>query len=150
DQVTLPIRGGTPGTNIPGSPSPVPQWERFNDYGVGLFLAGNEGAEKGLLRQAEEAFLEVTRLRPKDYGDGYLNLARVYLKEGRTMEMAAVLDKAKDAQPGYFKTAWLRAELNLRNGRLDDAIADYRQVLGTKMPDRGFDFSKDREIRRSL
>jgi tetratricopeptide (TPR) repeat protein len=152
DQVTLPVRDGVatkpPGTDGPGSP--IPQWERFNDYGVGLLLAGNEGAEKGLLKQAETAFLEVAKLAPKNYGDAYLNLARVYLKEGRLKEMAAVLDKAKDVQPGYFKTAWLRAELNARNGRLDEAIQDYRQVLETKIPDRGFDFSQDREIRRAL
>jgi tetratricopeptide (TPR) repeat protein len=148
DKVTLPIRGSV-SVSAQNREAPA-QWERFNDYGVGLFLAGNEGAEKGLLKQAEEAFLEVTKLAPSNYGDAWLNLARVYLKEGRLPEMAAVLEKAKDVQPGYFKTAWLRAELNLRNGRLDDAIKDYRQVLETKMPERGFDFGKDREIRRSL
>jgi tetratricopeptide (TPR) repeat protein len=148
DHVVLAVQGGSqaqsPTRELP------PQWERFNDYGVGLFLAGNEGAEKGLLRQAEEAFQEVTKLRPNDYADGFLNLARVYLKEGRLQDMAAVLDRAKDVQPGYFKTAWLRAELNVRNGRIPEAIADYKAVLGTRIPERGFDFSKDREIRRAL
>jgi hypothetical protein len=148
DQVVLPVQGGRrvepPTRELP------PLWERYNDYGVGLFLAGNEGAEKGLLTQAEAAFREVTKLRPNDYADGYLNLARVYLKEGGLEDAAAVLEKAKQVQPGYFKTAWLRAELNLRNGRLADAVADFRAVLGTRMPDRGFDFSKDREIRRQL
>jgi tetratricopeptide (TPR) repeat protein len=53
-------------------------------------------------------------------------------------------------QPGYFKTAWLRAELNRQNGRLAEAIDDYRAVLSTVIPERKFDFGKDREIRRQL
>ncbi len=153
DFVTLPIQGG------PAVPTPTrelpPLWERHNDYGVGLFLQGSdEGAERGLLKQAEVVFKEVARLKP-DYADAYLNLARVYLKEGRTADMAAVLEKAREVQPHYWKTAWLRGELNRLNGRLDEAIDDFRRVLraaelDTKLADRGFDFSKDREIRRQL
>jgi Tfp pilus assembly protein PilF len=79
-----------------------------------------------------------------------LNLARVYNKDSRLTEMAKVLEKAKEVKPGYFKTAWLRAELNRQNGNLDAAIADYRSVLNWKEPEKGYDFSQDREIRRTL
>jgi tetratricopeptide (TPR) repeat protein len=147
DTVTLPVKGGP--AAAAGGPKPPEPWERYNDYGIGLFLQGDEGAERGLLKQAEQAFTEVTRLRP-DYADGYLNLARVYLKEGRLQDMAWVLAKAAEVQPGYWKTAWLRGELNFRNGRLDEAIEDFRFVLSVKIPERGFDFSFDREIRRRL
>jgi tetratricopeptide (TPR) repeat protein len=151
DQVTLPVRGGAKVATTPGSTGERPPlWERFNDYGVGLLLAGNEGAEKGLLTQAVEAFTEVTRLRPNDYADGFLNLARVHLKEGDVKKAALAVEQAKEIQPGYFKTAWLRGELNMRLGRLDEAVKDFRQVLDTRIPERGFDFSKDREIRRTL
>jgi hypothetical protein len=147
DTVTLPVQGGPPAS--PGGPGPAELWERWNDYGIGLLLQGDEGAERGLLKQAERAFRQVTALRP-DYADGFLNLARVYLKEGRQADTAAALDRARAVQPGYFKTAWLRADLNLQNGRLDEAAADLRGVLGTRIPERGFDFSKDRELRRML
>ena len=53
-------------------------WERWNDYGIGLLLAGE--ARQSTLRQAEHAFRQVEAL---DRPDGPLNLARVYLKEGR-------------------------------------------------------------------
>lgn len=146
DEVTLPVPGGRA---VTPTPSPIPDWERTNDYGIGLLLQGDEGSDRGLLVQAETAFREVTRLNP-GYADGYLNLARVYRKGSRLPEMAAALEKAKDVQPGYFKTAWLRAELNREYGHLDEAITDLRQVLDTKIPERGFDFSLDREIRRML
>jgi hypothetical protein len=149
DRVVLNVRGGKSGEatqrNLP------PLWQRWNDYGVGLLLQGDEGAEKGLLRQAEAAFQEVVKLKPPEYlADAHLNLARVYLKEGRLTDMAQALEAAKTAQPGYFKTAWLRAELNRQNGRLDEAIEDFRTVLETTVPEKGFDFGQDREIRRQL
>ncbi len=146
DEVTLPVRGSRPVTPLK---SPTEDWERANDYGVGLFLQGNEGAERGLLKQAEAAFQEVIRLKP-EYADGYLNLARVYNKDSRLDEMKTAIEAAKKIDPQYFKMAWLRAELNRQNGRLEEAIADYRSVLATKFPERGQDFSLDREIRRAL
>jgi tetratricopeptide (TPR) repeat protein len=146
DDVTIPVRGGRPVTPVP---SPIADWERANDYGVGLLLQGNEGAERGLLKQAEAAFLDVTRLKP-DYADGYLNLARVYNKDSRLAEMGTALEAARKIDPNYFKMAWLRAELNRQNGHLAEAIADFRSVLASKFPERGQDFSLDREIRRAL
>jgi hypothetical protein len=148
DKITLPVQGGRPVATAERATPPL--WERYNDYGVGLLLQGDEGADRGLLKQAEAAFQEVTRLRLTDYADGYLNLARVYLKEGRLEAMAGVLEKAREVQPHYFKTAWLRGELNRQHGLLDEAIADFQTVLDTKMPERGFNFGLDREIRRRL
>jgi tetratricopeptide (TPR) repeat protein len=149
DRVALKVRGGKETEKVERHKTPL--WMRWNDYGVGLLLQGDEGADKGLLRQAEAAFLEVIRLQPSEYlADAYLNLARLYLKEGRLQEMAQVLEQAREVKPGYFKTAWLRGELNRQNGRLDEAIADFRTVLETRIPERKFDFSKDREVRRQL
>jgi hypothetical protein len=57
----------------------VPEWQRWNDYGIGLLLEGDKGSEKGELIQAAEAFGHVERLgRP----DGPLNLARVFPQGG--------------------------------------------------------------------
>jgi len=149
DRVVLNVAGGSRAE--PAQRTLPPLWQRWNDYGVGLLLQGDEGADKGLLMQAEAAFKEVVRLQPAEYlADAHLNLARVYLKEGRLAEAAAALDAARSVQPGYFKTAWLRGELNRQNGKLDEAIADFRTVLETRVPEKRFDFSKDREIRRQL
>jgi len=146
DRVVLHLRGEEP---LQGQSAPAELWERWNDFGIGLLLQGDEGAERGLLREAEKAFQQVIALRP-DYADAYLNLARLYLKEGRLRALAQVLEKARQVQPAYFKTAWLRGELNLQNGRLDEAIEDFRAVLSTRIPERGFNFGSDREIRRRL
>ena len=77
---------------LAATPAPVPdaglpQWQRWNDYGIGLLRKTGRGE----LRQAEEAFEQVERCgRP----DGPLNLARVYLREGRLDEAVAALASA--------------------------------------------------------
>ncbi len=54
----------------------IPPWQRWNDYGIGMFLK----EKKAALRQATEAFAKV-----EEFGrfDGPLNLARVLLMEGQ-------------------------------------------------------------------
>ncbi len=66
-------------------------WMRWNDYGIGLLR--KRGA--GQLRQAEEAFAAVERLEP---GMGALNLARVYVREGRLEEAVDALGRAAAAE----------------------------------------------------
>jgi hypothetical protein len=71
DRVTFPLAGGPPAPAT--ADSPIPKWQRFNDYGIGLLRKGNAGANRGELRQAEAAFARVEQLgRP----DGPLNRAR--------------------------------------------------------------------------
>jgi len=64
--------------------------ERWNDYGIGQLLQGD-------LRSAINAFREVTRLEP-DYLDGWVNLARCYIKEGDMPNAEKMLDKAFEIQ----------------------------------------------------
>ena len=80
DRITFPIEGGQfqPSTLNP-QPSTMPDWQRWNDYSIGLLLKGDKGSEKGELVQAAQAFSEVEKL---GRADGPLNLARVYFKEG--------------------------------------------------------------------
>ena len=72
------------------------QRERWNDYGIGLFLQGD-------LRGAEAVFVKVTELEP-DYMDGWVNIARCRIREGDMKGADEVLLKAfevqKDAAPG--------------------------------------------------
>ncbi len=79
------VAGGAPAKN---EPSPIqPAWQRSNDYGIGLLLEGPaKGGQKGELRQAEEVFRKVAEL---GRADGWVNLARVYQKEGRIPEALA-------------------------------------------------------------
>ncbi len=133
-----------------GSAARPPAWERWNDYGIGLLLAGE--AREGALRQAEAAFERVEELgRP----DGPLNLARVYLKEGRIADAAAALQRAAEHDPGFrpWTRAWLTALVDRENGHLDQTIDTLEQLLATRFGEaveRGYDFSFDFRARNLL
>jgi tetratricopeptide (TPR) repeat protein len=137
-------------------PSAIPEWQRWNDYGIGLLLEGTDkGSEKGELIQAAHAFTQVEKL---GRADGPLNLARVYFKEGRLEDAVTALQRAYDTNrfnpPGNRWTiAWLNALVNKQNGYLDKAIGEFRSILDDRYPaldQRGFDFSKDYEVINEL
>ncbi len=148
DRVVVPLAPG--GQPVVQPPSPVPEWQRWNDYGIGLLLLGSAGSDKGALRQAAEAFATVERLgRP----DGPLNLARVHYKEGSLDQAAAALRRAAAARATPWTLAWLTGLVNKENGHLDAAIENFRMALEAGGPDlraRGFDFSRDYEVINEL
>jgi len=148
DEVKLPVAGGP---RVENPDSPIREvWQRWNDYGIGLLLEGGEkGGQKGELRQAEPIFQKVAALGK---ADGLTNLARVYIREGRIPDALAALEAAsRHPEPSApWVIAWLSAQIDDRNGFLDEAIAKYRSVLATRIPDRGFDFSLDYEVNNAL
>ena len=147
DEIVLPVAGGV---EVPSTMAKTPAWERWNDYGIGLLRKGGAGE----LRGAEQAFVEVESLgRP----EGPLNLARVYLKEGRVTEEApAALDRAslmQDASPLEWQMLWFGGQVDRQNGRLDAAIAKYEQILEggfAQAAGRQFDFSEDWRVLNEL
>ncbi len=66
-------------------------WERWNDYGIGLLLQGD-------LKGAERAFETVTKVRP-DYADGWVNVARARVQEGNTDAAKPMLAQALRLNP---------------------------------------------------
>jgi len=157
DKITFAIEGTPspvnhqPSTILPPS-SPIPEWQRWNDYGIGLLLEGDKGSEKGELLQAAQAFAQVEKL---GRADGPLNLARVYFKEGRLDDAVAALQRAAKFNPPAPRwiVAWLNGLVNLQNGFLDKAITEFRSILEDRYPEldqRGFDFSKDYEVINQL
>ncbi|MFM8880262.1 MAG: multiheme c-type cytochrome, partial [Verrucomicrobiota bacterium] len=154
DRLQFEIDGGDRATNTP-TPSAIPEWQRWNDYGIGLFLKGDKGSEKGELIQAAEAFGKVEAL---GRADGPLNLARVFFKEGRLDDAVSALQRANDAQrfnpPGNRWTiAWLNGLVNKQNGFLDESIRQLTSILEDRYPElekRGFDFSRDYEVINEL
>ena len=112
----------------------------------------NKGATKGELRQAEQAFLRVEEL---GRADGPLNLARVYLKEGRLLEAGQALRRAaRHEQPvSPWVVEWLTGLVNKQNGHLMEAIANFTRIIETNFPEarqRAFDFSQDYRVRNEL
>ncbi|MDR3618925.1 MAG: tetratricopeptide repeat protein [Paludisphaera borealis] len=148
DVVELPVEGGPSVTN---KPSPIHEtWQRWNDYGIGLLLEGGaKGGQKGELKQAEEVFKKVAEL---GRADGWVNLARVYQKEGRIPDALSALEKAASHQEpaAPWTINWLTGQINSRNGLLDEAVKSFESVLETKIPERKFDFSLDFEVINEL
>jgi tetratricopeptide (TPR) repeat protein len=153
DRLTLPL--STAGAAADSAASPIPEWQRWNDYGIALFLEGDRGSEKGELIQAADAFARVEKL---GRADGPLNQARVYFKEGRLDDAVSALQRAMDAQrfqppAPRWTVAWLNALVNKQNGQLDTAIGQLRGILEdryTELDKRGFDFSADYEVINEL
>jgi tetratricopeptide (TPR) repeat protein len=128
--------------------SEIPVWQRWNDYGIGLFLEG-----KAELKQAEQAFQQVEQL--KRY-DGPINLARLYLREGRIDEAGAAVQRAaKSSEPAApeWSVAWFAGLVNREQGRLVEAEENFRAIVDKTSEERikrKFDFSKDTEVLNTL
>jgi tetratricopeptide (TPR) repeat protein len=142
DRIVFPVAGAS----VEAQPRPdIPEWMRWNDYGIGLLRAGE-------LRQAEAAFRQV---EAAGQPHGPLNLARGYLREGRLDEAAAALARAARFDPPAYpwSVAYFTAVLNRQNGFLDEAIEGFTEVLETRFEDarqRGFDFSRDYRLLNEL
>ena len=150
DSLTFPVAGKD--AKVDNGSSAIPEWQRWNDYGIGLIRKGSKGAHKGELRQAEGAFSEVERLKR---ADGPLNLARVYVKEGRLEEAVAALRRAAAHQPAAppWTVSWFTGVVNKQNGHLDDAIKNFLSVANTEFEgaaERGFDFGQDYRVLNEL
>ena len=151
DRITFPIERDVK-SEIRNPKSEIPEWQRWNDYGIGLLLEGDKGSEKGELIQAAQAFEQVEKL---GRADGPLNLARVYYKEGRLDDAVAALQRAAKSNPPAprWTIAWFAGLVNKQNGFLDQAIREFRSILEDRYPEldqRGFDFSMDYEVINEL
>jgi tetratricopeptide (TPR) repeat protein len=144
DKVIFPVGSET---KVPEQAPPAEAWTRWNDYGIGLFLEGESMDKQGELRQALEAFQKVAELGSPH---GYVNQARVYIKEGNLPAAIDALHRAAESDPPFpypWVITWLTGLVNKQNGFLEEAIANFREIvsdaLAEKLRDRHFDFRKD-------
>jgi len=139
DRLTFPVAGVEAKGSNPASP--IPTWQRWNDYGIGLFLKGD--AE---YRQAQAAFAEVEAL---GRFDGPLNLARVLLKAAEGREAAEAVKRAAahtDPAAPKWTLAWLAGQVSRDQNQLQKAAQSFRSILEDQTLERierGFDFSRD-------
>lgn len=105
-----------------------PLWERWNDYGIGLFLEGDT-------RGAQAAFEQVAALAPGS-PEGPVNQARALIEEGQLDRATAVLDEAERRDPGNLKAAYFRGEVYKAGGRYDEALAAWARVYAAYPQDR--------------
>ncbi len=91
---------------------------RWNDYGIGLLLQGD-------LKAAEEVFTRVTEIDPS-FKDGWVNIGRVRVQEGRPVEAQEVLNKALEIDPKLARAHFFLGMTYKSQGDYDKAMEHYR------------------------
>jgi tetratricopeptide (TPR) repeat protein len=117
------------------APAPLPKtqlakedWQRWNDYGIGLLLQGD-------LKAAQAAFEKVTEVDPQN-PDGWVNIGRAALQEGDVTRARTVLEKALAINPTLARTNFFYGSLMKSTGDYDQAAAHFRIVLAQYPHDR--------------
>jgi Flp pilus assembly protein TadD len=110
------------------SPLPKPSvdveaadWQRWNDYGIGLFLQGD-------LQGADAAFAKVAQAAP-NRGDGWVNMGRVRLQEGNLPGAERVLKQALKVNPLLASAHYFYASLLRDEGHYAQAISELKFTL---------------------
>ena len=118
--------------------------ERWNDYGIGLFLQGD-------LKGAEAVFQRVTEIEP-DYMDGWVNVARCRIEEGDMRGAEEMLEKAMTLQKAAIpltiriraKVHYFYALIQKAYGKYDDALEHLRAAC-PPISTRSTDSQRDRQ-----
>jgi tetratricopeptide (TPR) repeat protein len=123
-EVTLPVIAHRAALPEPKTIVRKDEWQRWNDYGIGLFLQGD-------LKGAAAAFQKVTEADPTN-PDGWVNIGRAAVQEGDMARARTVLEKALELSPklaraNYFYARVLRADGNYAGAvdRLHIVLAQY-------------------------
>ena len=103
-------------------------WQRWNDYGIGLLLQGD-------LKGAEVAFQRVTEIDPKN-PDGWVNIGRAAVQEGDMDRARTVLQKAIELSPNLARAHYFYARVLRSDGNYDGTAGELREVLAQYPRDR--------------
>ncbi len=103
-------------------------WQRWNDYGIGLLLQGD-------LKDAQAAFEKVTEADPQN-PDGWVNIGRAALQEGDVSRARAVLEKALALSPDLARANFFYAGVLRQEGDYDGAARHLTKVLAQYPRDR--------------
>jgi len=121
---------------LPASaPAPQPKialvkedWQRWNDYGIGLFLQGD-------LKGSQAAFEKVAEADPQN-PDGWVNIGRAALQEGDLPRARTVLEKALLLSPKLARANFFYGGLLKTAGDYDHAAERFKIVLDQYPRDR--------------
>src|SRR5437667_1151436 len=103
-------------------------WQRWNDYGIGLLLQGD-------LKGAQAAFQKVTEIDAKN-PDGWVNIGRAAVQEGDMDRARTVLEKALSLSPDLARAHFFYAKVLRSDGRYDEAADHLRKVVAQYPRDR--------------
>jgi Flp pilus assembly protein TadD len=128
NEVTLPVVAHSAPALEPKTMVKKEEWQRWNDYGIGLFLQGD-------LKAAAAAFEKVTEADPNN-PDGWVNIGRCAVQEGDMARARTVLEKALALSPNLARANFFYAKVLRSDGNYDGAAARLRSVLGQYPRDR--------------
>ncbi len=114
----LPATAPLPTPHIEVEPT---DWERWNDYGIGLLLQGD-------LQGSESAFEKVAQAAP-NRGDGWVNMGRVRLQEGNLSGAGQVLKQALKVAPTLASAHFFYGEVLRDEGQYDASIVQFKIAL---------------------
>jgi tetratricopeptide (TPR) repeat protein len=128
NQVTLDVLAASAPAPQPKTELAKEDWQRWNDYGIGLLLQGD-------LKAAQAAFEKVTAVDPQN-PDGWVNIGRAALQEGDVARAHSVLEKALALNPKLARTNFFYGSLLKSTGDYDQAAAHFEIVLAQYPRDR--------------
>ncbi len=128
DQVTLNVAPRSAPALQPKTELHAEDWQRWNDYGIGLLLQGD-------LKSAEVAFQKVTEIDPNN-PDGWVNIGRAAVQEGDMDRARTVLQKAIAINPNLARAHYFYASVLRSDGNYDGAAAELQKVLAQYPRDR--------------
>jgi Flp pilus assembly protein TadD len=121
DEVTLgvvPRNSAAPQAKVALDPK---DWERWNDYGIGLLLQGD-------LKGAQAAFEKATEADPRN-PDGWVNIGRAAVQEGDMTRARTALEKALALNPNLARAHFFYSKVLRSDGHYDEAADQLRKVL---------------------
>jgi tetratricopeptide (TPR) repeat protein len=121
-------RSAAPAKTKEWTKAELPDWERWNDYGIGLLLQGD-------LKGAAAAFLRATESDPKN-PDGFVNIGRARVQEGDLDGARAALEQALALSPKLARAHFFYSRVLRSEGRYDDALSHLGEVLAQYPRDR--------------
>jgi Flp pilus assembly protein TadD len=104
------------------------EWQRWNDYGIGLFLQGD-------LKAAQAAFRRITEMDPNN-PDGWVNIGRVAVQEGDMETARSALEKALVLSPNLARAHFFYAKVLRADGNYDGTVEHLRTVVAQYPRDR--------------
>ena len=128
DQVVVDVLPANAAAPQPKTELAKEDWQRWNDYGIGLLLQGD-------LKAAQAAFEKVTEVDPQN-PDGWVNIGRAALQEGDVARARAVLEKALALSPDLARAHFFYAGVLRQDGNYDGAAQHLGKVLAQYPRDR--------------
>lgn len=113
----------------PNEKTAVPDWRRWNNYGIALF-------DQRQYPLALEAFARAADLDEKYRPMALVNRAMAYIELEQYDEAASILDSVVKANPTNMRALFQQSRIFMKRGQLDQAESNIRQVLAAFPRDR--------------